>query len=242
MSMLRSPAAELWEATEKVLAAGPNPYDILREGASALRVMLGADRADVGIVASTTAGYEPTFVDIRSADYALPEFHVPASDAFLAHVLASPVAVGIVDVEASLAPGPSRQFLLEHRTRSLVIRRIDRGDGRCGLVCLDWVDPASLYRDDGSELIDLFVSRVLSRVLGMALAQPRRWNGSALARLSASERDVAVLAAEGLSYDQIARRLGKSAHTVDHQLLRARRALGARNTAHLVELISGQPH
>jgi DNA-binding CsgD family transcriptional regulator len=59
-----------------------------------------------------------------------------------------------------------------------------------------------------------------------------------LASLTPAERKVARLVALGLSYKEVARQLGRSASTVDHQLRSIRDKLGMRSTARLVHLLS----
>lgn len=57
-------------------------------------------------------------------------------------------------------------------------------------------------------------------------------------RLTPAERRVAALVARGLSYKEVARQLGRSTSTVDHQLRSIRHKLGAGSTARLVHLLN----
>ena len=58
--------------------------------------------------------------------------------------------------------------------------------------------------------------------------------------LSPAEWRVARLAVQGLSYKEIARELGRSPHTVDHQLRSIRSKLNVGSAAALVHLLASQ--
>jgi DNA-binding CsgD family transcriptional regulator len=59
-----------------------------------------------------------------------------------------------------------------------------------------------------------------------------------LAQLTPAERRVAELVAMGLSYKEVARRLGRSLSTIDHQLRSIRGKVVAASTARLVRLLN----
>ena len=60
----------------------------------------------------------------------------------------------------------------------------------------------------------------------------------ALRDLTPAERRVAELAATGMSYKEIARRLNRSFSTIDHQLRSVRSKLGTRSAGRLVHLLA----
>ena len=79
-------------------------------------------------------------------------------------------------------------------------------------------------------------TRIADRVLE-DIRQPG-YTSSQGATLDLSSREVAFLAdsADGLTFDQIARKHGVSAETVKTRLTKARQRLGAKNTAHAVAI------
>jgi DNA-binding CsgD family transcriptional regulator len=64
---------------------------------------------------------------------------------------------------------------------------------------------------------------------------------AAIAELTPAEWRVARLVAMGLSYKEVARELGRSLSTVDHQLRSIRDKLGVRSTARLVRALNDHP-
>jgi DNA-binding CsgD family transcriptional regulator len=62
-----------------------------------------------------------------------------------------------------------------------------------------------------------------------------------LSELTPAERRVALLAATGMSYKEIARQLQRSFSTVDHQLRSVRTKLGVASTGRLVRMLSAGP-
>jgi len=59
-----------------------------------------------------------------------------------------------------------------------------------------------------------------------------------LGLLTPAERRVALLAATGMSYKEIARQLDRSFSTVDHQLRSVREKLGVRSASQLVRILN----
>lgn len=125
-----------------------------------------------------------------------------------------------------------------------------------GLVCADWhrespTWPAELCLEVGrlvrESLGPLMAATVRlgaepDVVVGMVLPDEARLE-SALGlshwdALTSAERKVAVLVATGVSYKEVARSLGRSLSTVDHQLRSIRQKLGVSSTARLVHLLS----
>ena len=80
--------------------------------------------------------------------------------------------------------------------------------------------------------VPIGASRLIPRSTGATDETP-----DGLQCLTPAERGVAKLVAEGLSYKEVARKLGRSFSTVDHQLRSIRAKLGARSTARLNVLL-----
>lgn len=228
--------AELWEPTLAVLAAASKQGDVLGTGLEQICELVDADRADAGFVRSPTDTYQPSVLVARGATRTAT-FAIPAADPIVNAVLATDHTVGVFDTATDMPDGPCRSAMLNVGTRTVVVRRLEMDGTVFGLVCIDWTNEPRQVDHQAVELIDIFVASVLTPVLALTDQTgpcPPRRSGA----LSGAEMDAVRLAARGLSYADIARQLGKSISTIDHQLLRARRRLGAKNTAQLSQMLA----
>lgn len=235
MSSVSSPSVVLWDATAAVLEAGPDPDRILESALDSMRALLGANRADGGFVRGPGDSYRPRRVVTDGSTPAV-FFELSTDDELITRVLATDRAFSVGDVLADISDCSTRSMLAETDTHAIVVRRLERNGDAFGLICLDWVGAARTATADELDLVDLFVSAVLSPVLAMARTVTLHEEPPALPELSAAELDAVRLAGEGLSYHHIALALDKSVNTVSHQLASARRKVGARNTAELCTL------
>lgn len=122
--------------------------------------------------------------------------------------------------------------------------------GAFGLLCMDRVQRADRWRTVQYERFESAAADVLGPVLWSAESLAGRNNlllddathrpAAAIRQLTPAELQVARLAAQGLSYKQIASQLGRAFSTIDHQLRSVRRKLGVRSHAQLASLLAGQ--
>ena len=151
--------------------------------------------------------------------------------------------------QASLLSERERAALMVLGTRVKMAAPIISGlDRPLGLVCLDWLDPG----DSAVALRGWRFEQIIQTVLGPVMSTAHELARDAspspletgptdgLERLTPAEQTVVRLAADGLSYKEIARRLGRSFSTIDHQLRSARAKLGVTSTARLVNRVSGR--
>lgn len=133
-----------------------------------------------------------------------------------------------------------------------------------GLICADWHRSAPRWNAEVCNQLGSFADEALGPVLAAAnqamlpmdeapdaerplgpsttdalvgRADSTAALQAAMAQLTPAERRVAQLVANGLSYKEVARQLGRSLSTVDHQLRSIRDKLGVRSTARLVHLL-----
>jgi DNA-binding CsgD family transcriptional regulator len=240
MRTVRSPTVELVEATERVAAADLDPVRVLAAGLEAMRAMVSANRADGGFVRRRSDVYRPSHVATDPTTMACA-VEVSAGDDLVVNVLAHDRVFAVHEVEEVLPEGPLRAQLSESCTRSIVVRRLATDDDPFGLVCLDWVGVPHQSTVEELSLLDLFSARVLAPLLREAWATGASGPRPAHPPLSPAELEVALLAAEGLTYAEIADTLDKSVSTVGHQLAAARRKTGARNGVELSRALRGLP-
>ena len=117
-------------------------------------------------------------------------------------------------------------------------------DGRwLGIVCADWRRPQPDWSPATcGQLADIardVIGPILMAATRLARADaPSMAYGDPLTGLTPAERRLAGLAADGLSYKEMAGLLGRSPATIDHQLRSIRAKLGVRSTSRLVHLLN----
>jgi len=112
-----------------------------------------------------------------------------------------------------------------------------------GFLCMDHVLRAPRITTLQHDHFQLVTGVVLGRILGAShrLAQSGPSVDGPLPEelLTPAERRVLALLASGLGYKRIAQHLGRSVHTVDHQLRSIRTKLKVRTNMQLIGLLSG---
>jgi DNA-binding CsgD family transcriptional regulator len=138
-----------------------------------------------------------------------------------------------------------RASLLGVGSRSIIATALrDRGVP-VGLTCADWMECRVDAQDTRCARLQELSDGVLGPIISAArtLDEEARWGDSGDARtvlrgLTPAERRVALLAASGMSYKEIARRLDRSFSTIDHQLRSVREKLGVRSAGQLVRVLA----
>lgn len=221
------------------------PESCWRVAAGWLREAFDADRVDCGFGHPDDAHYHPQVEALRR-DRAVPSVIGLAVEATDRGLQAAWHAHGVVVLR-----DVAQERLLGHRMRAALVRMGTSvkmaapivGEAHpIGMVCVDWMDACDPGRDERWAHFEEVATGVLGPVMraSQRVAYSLADDGAPdlLDALTPAERTVVRLAADGLSYKEIARRLGRSFSTVDHQLRSARTKLGVRSTARLVHLVS----
>lgn len=160
-------------------------------------------------------------------------------------------AIGDVSQERTFTAG-MRSALHEVGTAAKLALPLRDGARPVGIICADWHREAPRWNGEVCHQLGLLGEAALgpllatverfdparaptapSRPLHEPAAPPRE-----LAGLTPAELEVAQLAAMGLSYKEVARRIDRSLSTVDHRLRCIRDKLGVRSTARLAHVLS----
>ena len=122
----------------------------------------------------------------------------------------------------------------ELRVRTKLARRLDVDGQAFGIVCIDQTEESRVWSERDHLYLERFVTHFLAPILHHSLMrQPVPIQATGL-RPTEAELEVVQLAAMGLSYKEIANRLGKSPRTVDNQLRNLREKLGVHNQVELI--------
>jgi DNA-binding CsgD family transcriptional regulator len=198
----------------------------------ALRFLLErfrASRVDFGLGNPDMAVYVPSAVEIVP-DLAVPQFEgeLPNQIWPVQQVWQSP---GPVYQSLDSCPGIDRYWVAVG-SKSKLARRLEVEDELFGLICIDDTDTVRRWDAADIRYFNQFITEFFSPIVR---ARVQLEKPSILAQLSMAEISVVRLAACGLTYKEVARRLGKSPNTVDNQLRSARAKLKVRNQVELAQ-------
>jgi DNA-binding CsgD family transcriptional regulator len=199
---------------------------------AALRFMLErfrASRVDFGFGSPDKPVYIPSAVE-TAPDLSIPPFE----GAFPNQIW--PVqqvwqARGPVYQSLGSSPGIAK-YWAGLGSKSKLARRLEVGGQVFGLICVDDTDAVRAWDTADLGYFDQFITQFFSPIVR---AQVRLERPSILAQLTEAEISVVRLAASGLTYKEVAQRLGKSPNTVDNQLRSARAKLNVRNQVELAQ-------
>ena len=246
-----SGAWALQELASQMLLYLDDPQACLAVASRWLRRHLAADRVDAGLLSGAAGTYQPTVEDrcvlnMPSACSQVFDLHDP----LVQQVCGSGEVMSICDVTQLAGVSLAMQdALLSLRCRAKLAVALRHGPHVMGLVCADWCEAQDAdWAAQGAHTLTQAVTQVIAPLLRSACllqagrsgwpldrsAVPR-WQAE---RLTPAEWRVAELVGQGLTYKEIARELGRSLSTVDHQLRSIRIKLDAPSTAKLVSMLS----
>jgi DNA-binding CsgD family transcriptional regulator len=217
-----------------------------------MREAFDADRVDAGFGAPRDVVYRPQAEALRSTRRvpSMVGAAIDAADDGVQDVWASDRVVVFRDIAQEPRMGERlRASLLGVGSRNIIATALrDRGVP-VGLTCADWMECRVDADDTRCRHLQELSDGVLGPIIGAARSleeEDARCGDSGdphalLRALTPAERRVALLAATGLSYKAIARRLDRSFSTVDHQLRSVREKLGVRSAGQLVHLLAARP-
>jgi DNA-binding CsgD family transcriptional regulator len=232
-----SPASMLDCAAHMLLYAD-DPAAAQRIGMQHLLERFEATRIDLGFGSPGSDEYiASSFVRREDCDAPSPVgVRLPNRDQGIQVVWRSDRPV-FLDIERDPLLARMRHMIRDHfRTRTKLARRLEYNGELFGIVCVDQTVERRAWSDSDHQYLDRFVRQFLAPVLYEC-----RKHGATLPSgiLTETEKAVVRLAVAGLTYTDIARRLGKSPNTVDNQLRRIRAKLGVHNQVELVRASIG---
>jgi len=132
----------------------------------------------------------------------------------------------------------SRRKFESIQSKSILFQRLTLDHDPVGLTCVDFTHEAHVWTPAEVRFMGDFCGTFLGPLIGIS----RRWHLSSRDQIinkpTRAELMAIKLAAQGLSYKQIANELGKSVRTIENQLRNAREALNASNQAELINKCS----
>lgn len=214
-----------------------------------LRKSLGADRADGGFACPGDSSYLPGFAECL-ADVDIPSLRgmVVNNQAAAARRIwssAHPLAQDLTSNDC-IFDQALREYFVSIGTVGKMTTAIACRGLPIGFVCADRMGVTSAWRSTDYDRFESITQDVMAPILLAARRlskpssmRPHAGDTTALPRallnsLSRAEMQVCRLAAQGLSYKEIADRINRSFSTVDHHLRTIRSKLGFRSTSRMV--------
>lgn len=226
-----------------------------------LREELGCHRVDTGFGRAEDSQYLPGFAESKNTEYDVPSFGgfaVDNRDPIMRAMWAGNRPIVFADIKQDRrVTAALRRRMSGARTKSKFGAALRTRNGGFGLICADWTEHLVPNKADLFDCFSHTVADVLSPIIAVAkdvsdannpqaavghetvsvFHYGRRGSG-ALDALTSSEVEVARLAAQGLSYKEIATIRGRSLSTIDHQLRSIRSKMGVASTSNLIRLLS----
>jgi DNA-binding CsgD family transcriptional regulator len=197
-----------------------------------------ATRTDLGYATPESREYVPSAIQVVPNSNALVKlsegFSLPNLDPGIQIVWNANHPV-FIDVERDPIVAQIRPVMREElRVRTKLARRLDVDGQAFGIVCIDQTEESRIWSERDHQYLERFVTKFLAPILHHSLMQRPVVVQATQLNPTEAELEVLQLAAMGLSYKEIANRLGKSPRTVDNQLRSLREKLGVHNQVELI--------
>ena len=213
-----------------------NPKEVVRIGLQYLVSELSVCRADAGFATPSHLNYTPIaeFCNPNTNPPSITGLVIPNQHKAMHNIWHSSVPVKYEKVEENDVLDDLKQPLIDAGCKSMLLQKLMWGDEPIGIVCIDY----TVHEHEWSALEIKFMETFCAIFLGPLAAISNYWFNpkmhSMFSKPTDSEMVAIRLAADGLSYKQIADKLNKSIRTVENQFRNARKRLGAKNQIELI--------
>jgi hypothetical protein len=213
-----------------------NPKEVVRIGLQYLVSELSVCRADAGFATPSHVNYTPIaeFCNPNTNPPSITGLVIPNQHKAMQNIWHSSVPVKYEKVEENDVLDDLKQPLIDAGCKSMLLQKLMWVDEPVGIVCIDY----TVHEHEWSALEIKFLETFCAIFLGPLAAISNYWFNpkmhSMFSKPTDSEMVAIRLAADGLSYKQIADKLNKSIRTVENQFRNARKRLGAKNQIELI--------
>lgn len=213
-----------------------NTRNLVDIGLNYMVSSLSACRGDAGFLNRTSPFYTPQII-VHNGAYTTPDFaglDFPNHAHLIQRAWDSQSAVVCGDTQADSSVDDMRDILHSIQCRSVIFKQLRYDNRPLGMLCIDFSRDTHQWLPDEIAWADEFCDTFLAPLSAISSYWQERGSRRPVPKPTPSELQNIRLAADGLTYRQIAERRSKSVRTVENQLKSARAALGASN---LVDLI-----
>ena len=214
-----------------------SPQDTVKIALEFIGRTLSTCRADAGFATPTDREYSPlsAYSSAASQPPTLDDFVISNQHDSMQHVWQQSSPVIYEDVDNNPLLEGVREPLIKIDCKSMMMQRLVWDGEPIGISCVDHTTHNHAWTDDEVAFMDQFCNSFFAPLAGIS----NYWHNPSLHQMfkkpSESELAAIKLAAQGLSYKQIASKLNKSVRTIDNQLQNARQRLNASNQIELIK-------
>ncbi len=214
-----------------------NPKQLVEVGLEFLVKELCVSRADAGFATPSNKHYTP-ITEFRNSQINPPSITgliLPNQHPAMKAVWQSSTCVAINDVSKDPNLGDLRNIFLGADCKSMLLHKLSWGQQPIGIACIDYTNLTHIWNTDEVDYMHKFCSNFLGPLAGTSNYWFNPKLHSMFSKPTQSELVAIRLAAQGMSYKQIAEQLNKSTRTIENQFRNARNRLNARNQIELVK-------
>lgn len=240
------PWAPARDLTAHLLLSLEDPDSCWKTSVNWLQDHFDVDRVDGGLCGGASGWYVLGSAQARRRDVLVPSvkgIQIPLTSAVLCSLAGTRAPTVFEDInQASIMGEQLRSELIRVGTRVKIASSLHYEKTTFGLVCMDRVHRSDRLTSTLYDRFQLVTATILSQILGASLylerSHDRVIGPDVEERLTPAERKVLLLMVKGSGYKAIAKQLGRSVHTVDHQLRSIRAKLKVRTNLQLIGMMS----
>lgn len=214
-----------------------NPKEVMRIGLQYLVTELSVCRADAGFATPEHPEYTPIteFCNPETKPPSITGLVIPNQHPAMQNIWQSSQPVRYEQVASNVELKELRQALLDARCQSMLMQKLVWNNEAIGIACIDFTVHEHVWSAFECKMMEDFCRKFLGPLAGISNYWFTPKLHSMFSKPTESELQAIRLAADGLSYKQIASQLNKSTRTIENQFRNARKRLGARNQIELIK-------
>ena len=229
--------ADMLDCVAHMIISIESPKDTVRIALEYMGRSLATCRADAGFATPTDREYSPLseYCSETSRPPTLEKFVISNQHELMQRVWQQSTPVIYENVETNPLLEGAPEPLLQIKSKSMLMQRLVWDREPIGISCVDHTKQSHIWSDEEVAFMNQFCNLFFAPLAGIS----NYWHFPSMHQMfkrpSDSELAAIRLAAQGMSYKQIADKLNKSVRTIDNQLRNARKRLNASNQIDLIK-------
>lgn len=214
-----------------------SPKHVVQIGLQFLVNELSTCRADAGFATPKHDSYTPIaeFRNLSRQPLSIIGLQLPNQHEAMQSIWRSSSPVAINDVASNDNLSDLRNIFLDVGCKSMLLMKLLWEQNPIGIACIDYTTNIHEWNEYEISFMNSFCSTFLGPLAGISNYWFNPKMHTMFSKPTDSELAAIRLAANGLTYKQIADKLGKSTRTIENQFRNARNRLNAKNQIDLVK-------